>query len=192
VFGGGGRVGQPNVYGTGAAGIRFKADYMLVPQYKAGVEGYLQIQHFGQGSMDGGMGLATLDIFDIGVAVYKHFCVAASRLCLTPLAGVQLALMSPANETDGEGSQVFNYAAAGGRLEVALQYAIGRRLENVISLGVGADLYSPVLSSPADGTGLGPAADVGLDAGGVAAYLSLGYTYRFDTPLGQAPFITLE
>jgi hypothetical protein len=192
VFGGGGRIGQPNVYGSTSGGIRVKADYMLVPQLKVGGEGYVQIQHFGQGNASNDTTMATLDIIDVGVAIYKHFCVAQSRLCLTPLAGVQLALMSPANESDGEGSQVFNYAAVGGRLEVALQYALGRRLEHVISLGVGANLYSPVLSSPQDGTGLGPASEIGLDAGGIAGYLSLGYTFRFDTPLGAGPFITLE
>jgi tetratricopeptide (TPR) repeat protein len=191
-FGGGGRIGQPNFYGSSSVGIRVKADYMLIPQLKVGAEGYLQYQHFGQGNNANDTAMATLDIFDLGVAAYKHFCIAQSRLCLTPLAGVQLALMSPANESDGEGSQVFNYAAVGGRLEVALQYALGRRLEHVISIAAGANLYSPVLSSPTDGSGLGTASEIGLDAGGVAGYLSLGYTFRFDTPLGSAPFITLE
>jgi hypothetical protein len=141
--------------------------------------------------MSSQVAVTTLDIFDVGIAAYKHFCIAQSRLCLTPLAGVQLALMSPANETDGEGSQVFNYAAVGGRVEVALQYALGRRLEHVIGVGVGANLYSAVLSSPADG-GIGTPQAIGLDAGGAAGYLSIGYKFRFDTPLGAGPFITLE
>jgi hypothetical protein len=33
---------------------------------------------------------------------------------------------------------------------------------------------------------------IGLDTAGVAGYVGIGYTYRFDTPLGMAPFITLE
>jgi hypothetical protein len=33
---------------------------------------------------------------------------------------------------------------------------------------------------------------IGLDRGGAYAYLGFGYTYRFDTPLGAAPFVTLE
>jgi hypothetical protein len=65
-------------------------------------------------------------------------------------------------------------------------------MEHVISLMAGANIYSPVLSSPTDGTGLGTAMEVGLDSGGVAGYVGIGYTYRFDTPLGQAPFISLE
>ena len=191
VFGGGGKIGRDGYFGQSSAGFRVKADYMLNPLYKFGVQGYLQLQHFGQGTMDMGSGLTTLDVFDVGVAAYKHFC-GTSRLCLTPLAGIQLALMSPAGESDGEGSQVFNYAAVGGRVELALQYAIGPRMEHVLSLMAGANIYSPVLSSPADGSGLGPAMDIGLDQVGVAGYVGLGYTYRFDTPLGQAPFISLE
>lgn len=190
-FGGGGRIGRDGYFGTASGGVRFKADYMLNPAYKFGLQGYVQLQHFSQGTMDMGSGLATLDVFDVGLAAYKHFC-GTSRLCLTPLAGLQLALMSPANETDGTGSQVFNYAAVGARVEVALQYALGLHMEHVLSLMAGANIYSPVLSSPTDGSGLGPAANVGLDQGGVAAYLGFGYTYRFDTPLGQGAFITLE
>jgi hypothetical protein len=34
--------------------------------------------------------------------------------------------------------------------------------------------------------------EAGLDKGGVLAYLGLGYTYRFNTPLGSSPFVTLE
>jgi len=193
VFGGGGRIGQSGTYGTVSGGVRLRADYMLMPQYKVGVQGYLQIQHFNPGSMTTSAGQSTLDVIDVGVAAYKHFCIAQSRLCLTPLAGIQLALMSPANESDGEGSQVFNYAAAGARLEVALQYALGRRLEHVIGLQVGANLYTPVLSSPQDGSGLGPASSIGLDSGGAAVYVGLGYTFRFDTPLGMGtPFVILE
>ncbi|HEY1550212.1 MAG TPA: hypothetical protein VGG28_20430 [Kofleriaceae bacterium] len=191
-YGAGGQIGRSNVYGTAGGGFRVKADYLLLPQIKVGFQGYLQLTHFGQGSMDNNQGLTTLDIFDVGVAAYKHFCIAQSRLCLTPLAGIQLSLMSPASETDGEGSQVFNYAAVGARLEVALNWALGRRLEHVLSLSVGANIYSPVLSSPADDSGLGTAEMIGLDTAGVAGYVGIGYTYRFDTPLGMAPFITLE
>ncbi len=114
----------------------------------------------------------------------------AARLCVTPLAGVQLAMMSPANTTDGAGSQVFNYAAFGARLEVALQYALGTRMEHVLSLGLGVNLYTKVLSEPSDGSMT--SIDWGLDKGGAAGYLALGYTYRFNTPFGQAPFVSLE
>src|SRR5262249_39477116 len=120
---------------------------------------------------------------------YKHVC-GVKRLCLTPLFGVQLAMMSPAHEGDGAGSQVFNYAAAGARVEAALSYALGRRMEHVISVALGANLYSQVLSEPTDGSFT--SMEWGLDRGGAIGYLSLGYTYRFNTPFGASPFVTLE
>jgi hypothetical protein len=133
----------------------------------------------------------TLDVFDIGVAAYKHICAGNSPLCITPLAGIQLALMSPANENDDSGSQVFNYSAVGARLEVALQYGLGSRGEHVLSAAIGANLYSAVFSEPTDGESY-TAAEWGLDKGGAVGYLSIGYTYRFNTPLGRSPFVTLE
>jgi hypothetical protein len=59
---------------------------------------------------------------------------------------------------------------------------------------VGANAYSAVLSGPAAGDGSGSltAAEAGLDKGGVIGYFGLGYTYRFNTPLGSSPFVTLE
>jgi len=187
LFGGGGRVGTENSFGTSAGGVRFKGDYMLNPAARFGLQGYLQFQHFGEGTAMNGGG-DSLDIFDIGVAAYKHFC-GGHGFCLTPLAGVQLALMSPANETDGTGSQVFNYAALGARFEIAASYAFGTRYEHVLSLMAGLNVYSKVLSDPQDGM---TAAEWGLDAGGAVGYGGIGYTYRFDTPFGSGAFISLQ
>ncbi|HEY6034308.1 MAG TPA: hypothetical protein VIV58_08615, partial [Kofleriaceae bacterium] len=187
VFGGGGRVGQQNAFGSSTGGIRFKGDYMLNPAMRLGAQGYIQLQHFGEGTAMNGGG-DSLDIFDIGLAAYKHFC-GGHGFCLTPLAGVQLALMSPANQSDGYGSQVFNYAALGLRLEIAASYAFGTRYEHVISLMAGLNAYSKVFSDPQDGM---TAAEWGLDAGGAAGYGGIGYTYRFDTPFGSGAFISLQ
>ena len=190
LFGGGGKIGQTDAFGSSAGGFRVKGDYLLNAATRIGAEAYMGITHFGQGKMDAA-GAQTLDVFDIGIAAYKHLCAPTARLCITPLAGVQIALMSPANENDGAGSQVFNYSAVGGRLEVALQYGLGTRMEHVISAGLGVNLYSAVFSEPNDGTSL-TSAEWGLDKGGAAGYLSIGYTYRFNTPLGSSPFVTLE
>ncbi len=187
LFGGGGKVGQSNMFGSSTGGIRFKGDYMLNPAAKFGLQGYLQLSHFGAGTATTGGG-DSLDIFDLGVAAYKHFC-GNKALCLTPLAGIQLAMMSPANESDGYGSQVFNYAALGARFEGALSYAFGSRYEHVISLMAGINVYSKVFSEPMDGAS---AASWGLDTGGAAGYAGVGYTYRFNTPFGSAPFVSLE
>ena len=195
LFAGGGRVGQPDFYGTSTAGFRIKGDYLINPAVRLGAQGYIQVNHLDRGSDQMSVGgVYSLDIVDIGVAGYKHLCLGGTpRLCITPLAGVQLALMSPANDTDSAGSQVFNYAAVGARFELALTYAFGYRFEHAVSLMGGANVYSQVLSGPSDDfSSLGTATDVGLDKGGAVGYLGLGYTYRFNTPLGSSPFVTLE
>lgn len=194
LFGGGGRVGQTDFYGTAVGGLRVKGDFLLDPIRRIGGQGYLQASHFGSGARDL-PDVETLDIFDVGVAAYKHACLGRTpRLCITPLAGVHLSLMSPAGEMDVTGSQVFNYAGVGGRLELALAYAFGQRFEHVVSAMVGANLYSPVLAGPSAGNPAGSpsAAEAGLDRGGATGYFGLGYTYRFDTPIGSTPFIILE
>jgi hypothetical protein len=190
LFAGGGKIGQDGYFGTAAGGFRIKGDYMLNPAMRLGAQVYFGITHFGQGNMDAATA-DTLDVFDIGVAGYKHLCASTSRLCLTPLVGVHLALMSPANESDGSGSQLFNYSGVGARAEIGLEYSLGSRMEHVVHVGIGANLYSQAFSEPADGEGE-TAAYWGLDRGGAAGYLSIGYTYRFNTPIGSSPFVTLE
>ena len=138
--------------------------------------------------------VATLDIFDIGLAAYKHFCLRGTpRLCLTPLLGVQLALMSPANATrQRPGSQVFNYAAVGARGELdAVATRSARATSTSCRSMVGVNVYSPGVLR-ADRMPARPRRTLGLDTGGAAGYVGLGYTYRFNTPFGRAPFVTLE
>jgi hypothetical protein len=191
LFTGGGRIGQQDVYGTVAAGIRIKSDIMLMPRNRVGAEAWIALTRVGNGNMMLANPVTALDIFDVGVGLYKHICLRGyERVCLTPMLGVQLALMSPGQETDTNGNQLFNYAAFGARGEVALSYALGPRFEHVISAAIGFNAYSGVTSSSSD-SGL-TAADVGLDTGGAFGYLGIGYTYRFNTPLGARAFITLE
>ncbi|MBL9020179.1 MAG: hypothetical protein JNL83_38695 [Myxococcales bacterium] len=189
LFAGGGTIGQADYYGSAATGFRIKSDYLLNPASGIGAQGYLGISHFGQGEMQSAS-VYTLDVFDIGVAAYKHLCDGTSRMCITPLAGIQLALMSPAGEEDGYGEQVFNYSAIGARLEAALTYGLGTRGEHVLSVALGVNAYSSVFSESMDA--FYTAQEVGLDKGGAAGYLSIGYTYRFNTPIGRSPFVTLE
>lgn len=190
LYGGGGSVGRSNFFGNSTGGVRLKADYLLNPAARFGAQGYFQFTHFGAGADQMAAGGAyTLDIMDIGAAAYKHFCGPTSRLCFTPLAGLQLAMMSPANDTDGAGSQIFNYASLGARLDAGIDYAIGSRFEHVIGVHAGLNLYTKAFSEPMDGF---TAAEWGLDEGGRAGYISFGYTYRFQTPFGSTPFVTLE
>lgn len=193
VFGGGGRVGQPGYFGHAAGGFRIKSDYLLIPQKRIGAQGYFQITNYGNGDDMGTEGAYSLGIFDLGIAGYKHLCGRFSRVCLTPLVGVQLALLSPANQTDSTGDTVFNYASLGARLEMAASFMLGGRYQHVISGMIGLNAYTPAFSEPADCfSGVDCKADWGLDKGGAAFYLGAGYTYRFSTPFGSAPFVTLE
>lgn len=191
LFGGGGKIGQKDAYGTSAGGFRLKGDYLLNSVSRVGVQGYFTFTHFGKGKNDL-PDAPTLDIIDFGAAVYKHICVG-ERLCLTPLAGAHIAMMSPKGASDGVGSRVFEYAAVGGRVEAGLHYALGPRMEHVLGVALGANIYSAVFSGPSDGDTSNPSIEmVGLDKGGAAGYLSVGYTYRFNTPLGSSPFVTLQ
>ena len=192
LYGGGGQLGETQpfqYYGSAAGGVRVKGDYLLNAASRIGAQAYFQLTHFGAGEMDDAL-VDTLDVFDLGIAGYKHFCLAnTQRLCVTPLIGAHLALMSPAGMEDGAGSQVFNYAALGGRAELAFQYAFGTRFEHVLGIQIGANGYSGVFADPTEGY---TRDEVGLNKGGVFGYFGAGYTYRFNTPLGSSPFVTLE
>lgn len=189
LFGGGGQIGKADYYGTVGGGLRIKGDYLLDPTRRLGVEAYFQLSHLGRGNEDL-VDVDTLEIFDLGFAGYKHFCPGGTpRLCFTPLVGAHLALMSPGVDgMDEYGSQVFNYAGIGGRAELSMEVAFGRRYEHVLAVMVGANLYSPVLSNSGEFT----PQSIGLDVGGALGYVGFGYTYRFNSPLGSAPFVILE
>lgn len=189
-YGGGGVIGQENVYGSTAFGFRLKGDYMIQPAQRIGAQAYLQYSKFTEGEEQAGLDPFTLDVMDLGIAGYKHLCPPSTeRLCLTPLVGVQLAMYSPEGFEDFDGTRLFNYAALGGRAELGLELAFGTRMEHVLSVTLGANLYTAVLSGPAeDSTG----EMVGLDKGGAVGYIGVGYTHRFSTPLGSSPFVTLE
>jgi hypothetical protein len=191
LYGGSGRIGRTGAFGKSTGGLRVKGDYLFNPGARMGTQAYFQLTHFGQGADSMSFTEQTLDVFDLGIAGYKHFCGPRARLCVTPLVGVQLALMSPADQMDtSTGEQVFNYASLGARVEAGLSYALGSRYEHVLGLAVGLNAYTRVFSEPSDP--LQSAELWGLDRGGAAFYIGLGYTYRFNTPFGTAPFVTLE
>jgi tetratricopeptide (TPR) repeat protein len=194
LYGGGGRVGQPDFYGAAVGGLRIKTDYMVAPLERIGVQAYLQFSHLSQGRNQMAV-TESLDIGDFGLAAYKHICLGGTpAACVTPLAGLQLAFMGPADDTDAAGSQLFNYAGLGGRFELAFTYAFGRRYEHAVSLTGGLNVYTPILSGPSldDGSGQFTAEERGLDTWGATGYLGIGYTFRFNTPVGATPLIILE
>jgi len=193
LLGGGGKIGQADYYGSVFGGVRIKADYVLSSLNRIGAQGYIQFSQFGSGSQAGTANLGTLAVIDTGVAAYKHLCMAGiESLCLTPLLGLQVAAMAPSHDpgsTDGAGTTFYNYVALGARAELNAEFAFGLRQEHVIGAMVGINAYTKVLSGPSyDPEGMG----VGLDAGGAALYVGVGYAYRFNTPLGGAAFVSLE
>lgn len=191
LFGGGGKIGKKDAYGSAVGGFRIKGDYLLNSAARVGAQGYFTYSRFGKGDDQVAVMTDRLDVIDIGAALYKHLCPPSTeRLCLTPLVGAHLALFSPNTVDELDGSRQFEYAAAGGRVELAAHIAFGTRLEHVLGVAVGANVYSSVFSAPSDPGFTAEA--MGLDEAGAAGYLSIGYTYRFNTPLGSSPFVTLQ
>lgn len=181
LFGGRGAVGQSNAFGNVVGGIRLRSDYLIKPRAKFGTQFYFQGTGFGSGDQ-------SLQIYDTGAALYKHFC-GGTRFCFTPLAGAHFAVMNPSNDSNSTTSQAFNYVGLGARLEGKLSYSLGKRYEHVISVAVDANWYTRALSEPMNGL---PAHSWGLDEGGNVISLGFGYTYRFSTPVGAMPFLSLE
>ncbi|HMG22288.1 MAG TPA: hypothetical protein VK607_13245, partial [Kofleriaceae bacterium] len=191
LMGAGGQMGEQNVYASAGVGVRVKADYMLLPVQRIGMEAYFQLTQLSPGNNDT-MFSASLDMFDVGLAGYKDICLGTPRLCITPLLGAHLALMSPQGDQDIGGTDVFSYAGVGARAQLAFSFAFGRRYEHVLSAMAGFNAYTKALSGPDASSGNFTAEEVGLGTGGVLAFLGLGYTYRFNTPIGSSPFIILE
>jgi hypothetical protein len=157
------------------------------------MQGYFQITNVTEGN-NAALRTKQLDILDLGLALFKHACLSSvERLCLTPLLGVQLALMNP-NAGSGKTTSQYDYTALGARAQISADIGLGGRYEHVLSVMLGVNAYSKALAAPSDCTlGLDACAMVvGLDRGGPAGYFGLGYTYRFNTPFGQSPFVTLE
>ncbi len=189
-FGGGGTIGREGFYGNTAYGFELHGNYLFNPAQRIGAQAYVQYAQFSPNE-DGSGGNINLTSVDIGIGLYKHLCPRGTeRLCLTPMLGAQLALYSPEfDQFDGEAQ--FNYAAAGVRAELGLEYAFGARMEHVLSVKAGFNGYTAVFSDPGIDGGL-TAEMAGLDVAGGYGYFGIGYTHRFSTPLGSSPFVTLE
>jgi len=180
LYGFGGQVGAADYYGSSGAGLRLHADYIVVPQRRIGVSGFLGFN--GVGADENAASGENLTIIDIGAAAFAHLG-CSGRFCFTPLAGLMISGMQP----ESTGEQVA-FTALGIRLEGGLSYALGTKFEHVVTAALGANIYS---KSFGDYDGM-TADYYGLDTPGRTIYFGVGYTHRFDTPFGQAPFITIR
>lgn len=184
LIGGPAQIGRSDYYGNIAGGIRIKSDFLLSASHRFGLQSFLQAYSLTKGDDQMDTDAEALTVADFGLALFKHVCLGNTpRLCITPLIGAQVAVFGPESDFGST-----DYSALGARGELALAYAFGSRYEHVLSVSGGANVYSSVMSGPTD-------EDIefaGLDKGGFMGYLGFGYTYRFNTPLGRSPFITLE
>lgn len=178
LLGGNANFGGNDVYTKAMYGFRVLGDYLIAPSKKIGVQAVIGVMHTDQNDSEltGG-----IDVVDIGIGGYKHLC-GTGRFCFTPLLGASLGLMKP--DVSGIGSDAL--LAIGIRAEGRLGYALGTRYEHLISLSVGFQGYTRAF----DGSNF-TAEDVGLDGFSPVIVVALGYTYRFNTPFGSSPFVTL-
>jgi TolA-binding protein len=179
LYGAGTAIGKDGAYAEAGGGLRLHADYIAVPSLKIGAQAFLGVT-----SVAGEDMYNDLTIVDFGLAGFKHICV--SRVCITPLAGLMLSGMQPSYEDGTEDSSV-NMFSVGARLEGAASLALGSRYEHVLSATLGANVYSAAVGDYEEDPEF-----FGLDEPSTAVYFGLGYTYRFNTPLGQSPFITFD
>jgi hypothetical protein len=173
---GGANVGDSGTYAKAMGGIRLFGDLLFAPDMKVGGEGYLDFMTIPKDDSSAD----SLSMFDLGAGIYKHFC--AGHICVTPLAGLHVVGYAP-----GMSSASSDYASVGVRGQVQLAYAFGTRFEHVLGATIGGDFdLKPI------GNDSAAAESFGLSRGGGLFMLSLGYTYRFNTPFGSSPFFQLE
>jgi len=170
--------GDREIYGAGGGDFRLFANFIVSEKTRLGLQGSL-----GFGTLRPGDDNATGDsllLGDIGAAVFLHVPLAG-RVALTPLLGPFLSVQKPGGLSQG-------FIAGGARAELGISYGFGRRGEHAISLIPAWNLYFP---ASGDVEGLTPA-DFGLDVTHSTFGLAAGYAYRFSTPFGAVPLITLE
>jgi hypothetical protein len=177
LLGGSGQFGPDEVYSKAIYGFRVLGDYLIAPAKKFGVQATIGVLHTDQNDDEATLGI---DVVDVGIGGYKHFC--SGRTCLTPLVGASLGLMQP-QDVPGDDALL----AIGLRAEARVGFALGKRFEHLISIAAGAQIYTRAF----DSSGI-DAQDYSLDGASRAFVAALGYTYRFNTPFGSSPFVTLE
>jgi hypothetical protein len=175
-FGAGMTIGDPDAYESAGAGFRIRGDLLLSKSQRIGAQAYLGATYV---TAKSDFEEDDLTVADFGLAGFKHFCFG--RLCVTPLVGAHFSGISPGDGTDDA------MAAVGARLEGTVALALGSRYEHVLSGQLGLNAYSPAIGDYS----LDPEV-FGLDEASSSVYLGVGYTYRFNTPLGASPLITFD
>jgi tetratricopeptide (TPR) repeat protein len=165
-------VGRADYYSGAAATLKLHASFVIVPKLNIGAQGYIGITQIGAGSM----AQYDLSIVDFGGALYKH--LRRERFYLTPLVGVQLTGMQPANGLEDVP------VTLGLRGELAFSWILGPLRNHVLSVTPAINLYAAAEQPDV--------AVYGLDQSSATVGVTVGYTLRFMEPFGQSPLIILE
>ena len=175
--------GNP-LYAEGGVNLRLFANFIIHQGTRLGVQGYI-----GFGALppneDYNTDNESLGMFDLGGALFTHRPLAG-HLYWTPLVGLSLAVRQPQELTQG-------FISLGSRAEVGFSYVFGPGGEHAFSVTPGFNVYFP--SSGEQETDFGDPRDAsyyGFDETRALFALNFGYTYRFSTPFGSTPLITLE
>ena len=166
------------VYGPGGADMRLFANFIVSEPARLGVQASLAF-----GAIAPGVDNRTDDnlvLADVGGALFLHLPLGR-RVFITPLVGPQLSVQQPEQLSQG-------YIAFGARTELGLSFVFGRSSEHAISVTPALNVYFPATGEVED---LDPG-EFGLDETRSTFGVAAGYTYRFSTPFGAVPLITLE
>jgi hypothetical protein len=167
------------IYGEGGADLRLFANILLSEAARFGVQGSLSFGAIAPVDRSG-LDNNNLVLTDFGGALFFHLPLG-SRLLLTPLAGPLVSVQQPEQVSQG-------FIALGARGELGLSLLFGQRLEHAFSITPAINVYFP---ASGDVDGEDPFV-YGLDVTHSTFGIAFGYTYRFSTPFGAVPLITLE
>ena len=164
--------------------LKLHADFYILPVARLGLRASLDFFNFS----GGGQGETILvdrwklGITEFGGGIFWHLRLT-DTFWITPLGGVSMAVLQPSR--DNFDAAADPYVTLGFRLETVAQYLFGGG-HHVLSAGPILCAYLPATNDNA----VLPEWMWGLDKGGVAWAITLGYTYRFTEALPA--FVTLE
>jgi hypothetical protein len=164
--------------------LKLHADFYILPMARLGLRASLDFFNFSGGGR-GDVVLVdrwNLGITEFGGGIFWHLRIT-DAFWITPLGGVSMAILQPSREDVVYADDP--YVTLGFRLETVAQYLFGGG-HHAISAGPILCAYLPATN---DNAVLLPER-WGLDKGGVAWAITLGYTYRFTEALPA--FVTLE
>ena len=172
-----------DLYGPSGFNLRGYVNFIIHEGARLGLQAYFDIGALPPS--DDNFDDESLGLFDLGGALFTHRPLVG-HLYWTPLVGLSLAVRQPQELSQG-------FISLGSRAEVGFSYVFGPGGEHAFSVTPGFNIYFP--TSGEQETDFGdprPASYYGFDQTRALFALNVGYTYRFSTPFGSTPLITLE